>query len=404
MLRLFARQAVRASSKPSVRSFGAAAPEAELKKTALYDTHVKLGGRMVPYAGYSLPVQYPDGVVNSHNHCRNGASLFDVSHMGQLVLTGSKRIEFLESLVPSDLAGLKEDQARLAVLLNEKGGIIDDCMITRRPDHVYMVVNAGCKAKDVAHLRAKLQQFNTNLSATEKVVLNELEDRALVALQGPQAAQVLQSLLPNVDLNQQQFMFSRNYNIFGVDCWVNRCGYTGEDGFEISVPNDAAPEFFLNLSKIQGVLPAGLAVRDSLRLESGLCLYGHDISEDISPIEAGLAWLVAKRRREEGGFPGYEAIMNHIKNGVEKKRVGLSYEKGAPAREGALIKSQEGEVIGNVTSGTLSPVLKKPIAMGYVKSDFAKVGTKVGIDVRGKINEAEIVKMPFVPARYFKPT
>jgi len=371
------------------------------KKTALYDLHVELGGKMVPFAGYLLPVQYSDGVINSHLHCRKSCSLFDVSHMGQLRLTGKNRLEYLETLVPSDLFQLKANQGRLSVLTNQNGGIIDDCVITNRENHVYMVVNAGCKDKDIAHMKSALSHFNSKNKSDVK--MEYIQDRSLLALQGPYAASVLSRHIPsNFDISKLEFMYQANIKVDGIDCIVTRCGYTGEDGFEISVPSKDAITLMQNLLKNKEVLAAGLGVRDSLRLEAGLCLYGHELNESISPVEAQLSWLIGKRRKEKGGFLGHANIMKIIQDGPKRKRVGLIVSKGAPAREETEIQDTDGLKIGHVTSGTFSPSLKKAISMGYVSSSHAEPGTKISVVVRGKPLEAEIVKIPFVPTNYYK--
>jgi len=322
--------------------------------------------------------------------------------MGQLIIHGAKRAAFLESITPADVLALKENQSRLSVLTNEKAGIMDDLMITSKANHVYMVVNAACKESDLKHMRAKLVDFNAKHGADVRI--EYIEDRSLVALQGPKSAEVLSRLLPaGTDLNSLLFMYTRELKVAGIDCWVSRCGYTGEDGFEISVPSDKAVALWEAILEHKEVAPAGLAVRDSLRLEAGLCLYGHDMNDTITPVEAGLTWTITKRRRQEGGYPGHEIIAKQLADGVEKRRVGLIVKKGAPAREGALIKTADGTQIGTVTSGSPSPSLQKLIAMGYVKDAYSAVGTQLMVEVRGKLNEAEVVKMPFLPAKYFKP-
>jgi aminomethyltransferase len=387
-----------------VRCFGAAADSsAPLLRTALYEEHVKLGGKMVPFAGYALPVQYKDSLINSHMHCRTGASLFDVSHMGQLRIWGEKRVEFLESVVVGDLQSLNVNQMRLSVLTTELGGIIDDCMITRKQDHIYMVINAGCKEKDIKHLNAKLAEFNKANNADVRIEEFSREWE-LVALQGPKAAEALSKhLAKDVDLSKLPFLYSINIDVAGVNCIVSRCGYTGEDGFEISIPKAHTATIFQTLLSDPTVLPAALGVRDSLRLEAGLCLYGHDLNDTITPIEANLNWLISKRRREAGGFPGAAVIQKQLKEGVTKKRVGLNILSGAPAREEAIVQDLEGNKVGVVTSGSPSPVLKRSIAMAYVDTKFAPIGTKLKVIVRGKAGDAEVTKMPFVPTKYYKP-
>lgn len=386
-------------------SDAASASSAPLLKTALYDEHVRLGGKMVPFAGYELPVQYAgSSLMQSHQHCRDSAGLFDVSHMGQLRIWGDRRIQFLESILPADIAGLAPNQSRLSVLLNAEGGILDDCMLTHKADHIYMVVNAGCKEKDVVHMRSHLREFNSKHGAD--VQIEELGDKwQLLALQGPKAVEVLKRLLPpSVDLAALPFMYSANLVLQGgIHAVVNRCGYTGEDGCEIAVKADRCVELFNLLLAQPEVQPAGLGARDSLRLEAGLCLYGHDLDENLTPIEAGLSWLIGKKRRADASFLGAARVLQQLKDGVDKKRVGLVIHKGAPAREGAEILAQDSDdVIGRVTSGAFSPCLSVPISMAYLSGAHSKVGTQVRTRVRGKIGEAEVVKMPFVAAKYFK--
>lgn len=380
------------------RQMSSAATEEVLKRTALYDFHVRNGGKMVGFAGYELPVQYKDGVVTSHMHVRQDAGVFDVSHMGQLRFHGKDREAFLESVVVADIANLKPHQASLSVITNEKGGIIDDCVVTKRDNFIAMVVNAGCKDKDLAH-------FKKHIAESKKDVRIEyLEDRSLLALQGPKAAAVLARFLPaNIAaaLPQWPFMSDKDVQVGKYNCTVTRCGYTGEDGFEISVASQDAIALMELLCGEKEVQPAALAVRDSLRLEAGLCLYGHDLDETITPVEAALAWTISKRRREQGGFLGYQTIKQQLESGVSRKRVGLLV-TGAPARENADIVDSTGRKVGKVTSGTFSPVLKRAVSMAYVETAVSKLGTKLGVQVRGKTAEAEVTKMPFVPSRYHR--
>lgn len=373
-----------------------------LKRTQLYDAHLELKGKMVDFGGWELPVQYTDSISSSHHHVRNSAGLFDVSHMGQLILRGKKAVDFLQYITPADIEVLNENQSRLSLITNENGGIIDDCMITKKSDHIYMVINAGCIDKDLKHMYEQLSLFNSKHNAD--VSIDYLQDRSLVALQGPKAASVLQKLLPDgYDLTQQDFMYTRHSKVGKFDdIWVARCGYTGEDGFEISVPNNDAIPFVYSLLENEEVKPAGLGVRDSLRLEAGLCLYGHDLDETTTPIEAALNWTITKRRRAEGGFIGFDTISKQLKEGISRKRVGLTVLKGAPAREGAEILDANGEVIGNITSGTISPTNKTKISMGYVNKAHSKLKTPVQVRVRGKVADAVITKMPFVPSNYYK--
>lgn len=372
-----------------------------LSHTPLYGLHVDAGARMVPFAGYAMPVQYPDGIIAEHRWTRENAGLFDVSHMGQALLEGPGAGRALEALVPADIQGLAENRTRYTQLLNDEGGILDDLMVTRLSsrgddERLLLVVNAACKHLDFELVRTRLPQLR----------LTVLAERALLALQGPKAAAVLARAFPA--LAGQKFMsFSAGDGAFETAPWFWRSGYTGEDGFEISVPGDGAPDFIARHLDGPEVKLAGLGARDSLRLEAGLCLYGHDIDETTSPVEAGLQWSIQKSRREggarAGGFPGAERILRELKEGPARRRVGLSFEGRQPAREGADIATGDGAIIGKVTSGGFSPTLQKPIAMGYVASELATLGTALNVIVRGRSLPAGVTAMPFVPARYFKP-
>jgi aminomethyltransferase len=365
-------------------------------RTPLYDRHIALGGRMVEFAGYALPVNYSKGVLAEHLFTRAKAGLFDVSHMGQAFLSGRDAARKLERLVPGDLLALEPGRIRYSQFTNEHGGILDDLMITRlapdaKGERLFLVVNAACKTADFAHLRAKLPDLRLEI----------LEDRALLALQGPAAAAVLERYLPGV--SALAFMAQGAFVWRGFELFVSRSGYTGEDGFEISLPADATRPFADALLLEEGVEPVGLGARDSLRLEAGLCLYGHDIDTTTSPIEAGLTWSISKRRREEGGFPGAARVKKELAGGLARMRVGLLLEGRAPAREGAEIANADGIVIGRVTSGGFAPSLGRPIAMGYVPPAFALEGTLVNLIVRGKPLPARVVATPFVPNRYYRP-
>ncbi len=365
--------------------------------TALHALHVALGARMVPFAGYDMPVQYPDGILKEHLHTRAAAGLFDVSHMGQAVLRSDGDVAAaLETLVPADIKGLAPGQMRYTQLLNEQGGILDDLMVTRpaepdRQDTLFLVVNAACKDADFA----LIEQTLSGVAA-----LTRLEDRSLIALQGPQAAAVLSRMAPSVAT--MPFMTAAAMSIDGVDAIVSRSGYTGEDGYEISVPDADGDAFARRLIDQPEVKAIGLGARDSLRLEAGLCLYGHDIDETTTPIEAALTWSVGKRRREEGGFPGADVVQRQLADGVTRRRVGLLPEGRAPAREGTVITDADGAEIGRVTSGGFGPSLGGPMAMGYVAIAHAKVDTPVNLIVRGKAQPARVAKMPFVPQRYYR--
>ncbi|MEA3081130.1 MAG: aminomethyltransferase [Sphingomonadales bacterium] len=371
----------------------ATAAQATLGQTPLYGLHVAQGARMVPFAGYAMPVQYKGGIIAEHLHTREKAGLFDVSHMGQAVLSGGNAAGGLETLVPAEIAGLAEGRQRYTQLLDEHGGILDDLMVTRLPGaegRLGLIVNAANKGTDFAHLRAKLPDLR----------LDVLADRALLALQGPQAAEVLSKLLPGAVT--MAFMAWREADWEGTPLFVSRSGYTGEDGFEISVPAERAHTFAESLLQDETVALIGLGARDSLRLEAGLCLHGHDIDTSTSPVEASLAWSIQKRRRQEGGFPGAERIQRELAAGPARRRVGLELAGKAPAREGAEVTAADGRVVGRVTSGGFAPSLGRPIAMAYVEPAFAQPGTGLNIIVRGTPLAAGVVQMPFVPHRYFR--
>jgi aminomethyltransferase len=367
-----------------------------LKKTPLFDLHVELGAKMVPFAGYEMPVQYPLGVKKEHLHTRDQAGLFDVSHMGQVKLSGANAATALEKLVPVDIIDLPVGKQRYALFTNEQGGIMDDLMVTNYGDWIYVVVNAACKEQDIAHMQA-------NLGAD--VELELLDDRALVAVQGPTAAAAIARLAP--DVAEMVFMDSRQMQIDGVDCFVSRSGYTGEDGFEISIPADQAERLcrlFLAQPEIEAI---GLGARDSLRLESGLCLYGHDIDTTTTPLEGSLIWAISKSRRADGeragGFPGAEVIYDQIANkNWARKRIGLLGEGRAPVREGTELFDAEGNKIGVVTSGTYGPTVEKPVAMAYVTTEFSALDTVVYAEVRGKKLPMTVSRMPFIEQRYYR--
>ncbi|MBO6806113.1 glycine cleavage system aminomethyltransferase GcvT [Thalassospira sp.] len=365
--------------------------QTELLQTALYDLHVELGAKMVPFAGYAMPVQYPLGVKGEHLHTRAKAGLFDVSHMGQVRLTGENRVAELEKLVPGDIAILKPGRTRYSAFTQDDGTILDDLMITNAGDSLFLVINAACKDDDIVHMRANLG---------DGVSLEEIDDRALLALQGPDAAKVLARFAPAVaDL---KFMSFAEIEIAGSPCFVTRSGYTGEDGFEISVPNADAEALARKLLAEEEVEAIGLGARDSLRLEAGLCLYGNDIDTTTTPVEGDLNWIINKRRRAEGGFKGADVILDQLENGADRKRVGIKPEGKAPAREHTQILNSDGEEIGEITSGGFGPTVDGPIAMGYVAIEFSEPGTKIDLMVRGKARPAEVVELPFAPHRYFR--
>ena len=377
----------------------APAPAEALAHTPLQALHVARGARMVPFAGYEMPVQYADGIIAEHTHTRNAAGLFDVSHMGQAFLVGpdhATSARALEALVPADIASLAPGRQRYTQLTDANGGILDDLMVTRSADPdedgvLMVIVNAARKDFDYAHLAAGLPAG---------VRLIRADHRALIALQGPRAAAVLERHCSGAAA--MAFMSARSASFDGIECHVSRSGYTGEDGYEISVKANRVRAIAERLLGHSEVKPIGLGARGSLRLEAGLCLYGHDIDTSTSPVEAALAWSIQKRRREEGGFPGAERVLAELRDGARRLRVGLRPEGRAPAREGAEIKSKDGTSIGKVTSGGFGPSLGAPIAMGYIERDFAAPGTPVALVVRGKDLPASVTALPFVPHRYHR--
>jgi aminomethyltransferase len=374
--------------------------ETSLQTTPLHALHVARGGKMVPFAGYDMPVQYPAGVLREHLHTRSHAGLFDVSHMGQIALRAkSGRVEdaalALERLVPQDIVAVAPGRQRYAQFANEAGGILDDLMVANFGDHLFLVVNAACKAADEAHLREKL---------SDSCIIENLADRALIALQGPKAESALAKFC--ADVPAMKFMDTGPRRVAGFDCYVSRSGYTGEDGFEISVPAEHAAALATALLDNSDVLPIGLGARDSLRLEAGLCLYGHDIDTTTTPVEAALEWSIQKSRRNggarAGGFPGAAKILAQLEEGAPRRRVGLKAEGRAPVREGAALfaDSTSTEKIGNVTSGGFGPSLNAPVAMGYLPSSLAAVGTAVFAEVRGQRLPLKVASTPFVPNTY----
>ena len=371
------------------------APQAQapLLHTPLHALHLALGARMVPFAGYAMPVQYPDGILAEHRWCRDSAALFDVSHMGQLQLRGADAAAALESLLPQDVVDLGLGKQRYGFFTNAQGGLLDDLMITRRADHLLLIVNAGCKADDTRHLI-------THIGHRATVV--PLPDHALLALQGPQAVHVLARLNPAVAT--MAFMTGADVVLAGIDCFVTRSGYTGEDGFEISLPGAHAEALARALLVQPEVKPVGLGARDTLRLEAGLCLYGHDIDARTTPIEAGLAWAIQKVRRPGGAragrYPGANVIEGQLTSGTAVKRVGLMGLEKVPVREGTLIVDALGHPLGRVTSGTLGPTVFAPVAMAYLAVNHAGLQHEVYADVRGKRQPMRVTPLPFTPHRY----
>ncbi len=349
---------------------------------------------MVGFAGYEMPVQYQSGIIKEHQHTRSHAGLFDISHMGQIKISGDHVSESLERLTPSDFTSLPLNRQRYTWFTNEQGGVIDDCMVTHRGDHLLIVANASRKGQVLDHLKSKL---------TECDVI-ELKDRALLALQGPEASKVMNRFAP--DACQLPFMSSASWSIQGADCIVNRCGYTGEDGYELMVPMDQIEKLarlFIAQDEVEAI---GLGARDSLRLEAGLCLYGHDIDENTSPIEAGLDWIIAKKylggNARSAIFPGAEKIIRDLREKPDCIRVGLKPEGKVPVREGARLFNKVGDMVGRVTSGGFGPTIKSPVAMGYLSTNYTHVGARLDAMVRDRLYPVSVVSLPFVPHRYYQ--
>jgi len=373
------------------------ATDTPLLKTPLHALHLELGARMVPFAGYAMPVQYPAGLMAEHIHTRTAAGLFDVSHMGQLRLVGPGAAAALETLIPVDVIGLAVGKQRYGLLLNEDGGIIDDLMFFNRGDDIFVIVNGACKVGDMAHIQQKIG------SRCEVIPMPEM---ALLALQGPQAVTALSRLAPDVE--QLVFMTGGRFSVAGCDCFLTRSGYTGEDGFEISVPAAQADTLARALLAQPEVHPIGLGARNSLRLEAGLCLYGNDLDTRTTPVEASLNWAIQKVRRSggerAGGFPGAAKVLAQLDTpaSLARKRIGLIALERVPVREHTELHNDEGRRVGEVTSGLLGPTIDKPVAMAYVAPAFAAIGTRLNAIVRGKPVSMEVTAMPFVPARYFR--
>ncbi len=370
----------------------------DLARTPLFDLHVELGAKMVPFAGYEMPVQYPLGVMKEHQHTREATGLFDVSHMGQVILTGESWehvARSFEALVPQDVLGLEDGRQRYGFFTNEAGGIEDDLMFARRGETLFVVVNAACKAADIARMRAALEP---------EVQVDEIIDRALIAIQGPKAGAVIADM--DAAAEGMAFMDVADLTLGGVEVWASRSGYTGEDGFEISVPEDQAEALSRALLDHVDVEAIGLGARDSLRLEAGLCLYGHDIDAETNPVEAALTWAIQKVRRaggaRAGGFPGADVVMGAFAQGPARKRVGLQPEGRAPMRERVEIfdAAAGGQKVGVVTSGGFGPTAGAPVAMGYVATDMSTIGSQLWGEVRGKRMPVTIAKLPFVPANF----
>lgn len=366
-----------------------------LLTTPLDALHRELGAKMVPFAGYDMPVQYPTGIIREHLHTRMGAGLFDVSHMGQVVLEGAGAAELLEALVPVDILGLGVDNQTYALLTNERGGVLDDLIITRWGDErFFLVVNAGCKVQDIAHLRSHLRGQS----------LTVLEEQALLALQGPAAREVMRTLCPAAA--ELVFMQGCAATIDNTPAYITCCGYTGEDGFEISAPAAQAETLARRLLAATAVQPVGLGARDSLRLEAGLCLYGHELSEDIDPVQAGLLWSISKARRVDGaragGFPGAQSIFERMAAGSPLRRVGLTVEGKRPVRDGQVVMDGAGRKVGTVCSACYGASVGGPIAMAYIERGLGEPGTQLAVDVRGKQVPVKVTRMPFIPQRYHR--
>ena len=363
----------------------------ETKKTALYDYHKSLGAKFVPFAGYEMPVQYSYGIVEEHKLTRSNAGLFDVSHMGQLSIEGNEDLAAeLEKIIPTDLKTIKLNQSKYSFLTNENGGIYDDLIVTKVERGFNIILNAAHKDNDYKIIKNALGG---------KFKLKLHEDLSLIALQGPKSSKILEKSINGV--SSLKFMNGDKFSYNGKDIYITRSGYTGEDGFEISIPNELVENFAKKLIT-QGVKPIGLGARDTLRLEAGLCLYGHDINETTSPIEANLKWAISKRRREEGGFVGYNKIKSDINGNLSRLRVGVKPKGKIIVREGVKIFSKDGKEIGSITSGTFGPSVNGPIAMGYVKVDFSKPGTRVLLEVRGKNYNANVSELPFYKKSYVR--
>ena len=363
----------------------------QTQKTALYNIHKNLGAKFVPFAGYEMPIQYKEGVVKEHLSTREYAGFFDVSHMGQFFLEGDETLSVaLEKIIPADLKSLKINHSKYSFLLNNDGGIIDDLIVTKTEKGFCIILNAACKDNDI-------KQISQFLGKNHKHLLNK--DLSLIALQGPKSVEILEKLIPGV--SNLKFMTGNNFNFDGEKLYITRSGYTGEDGFEISISNKKVEKLISFLISME-VKPIGLGARDTLRLEAGLCLYGHDLNEKINPIEANLKWAIAKSRKEGGGFNGWDKIKNLLNNGSEKIRVGIKPEGKVIARENVKIFSSDDKEIGLVTSGTFGPSVNAPVAMGYIKSNFAKAGTSIKLEVRGKKYEGKVSELPFYKKSYVK--
>ena len=362
----------------------------EMQKTALYNYHRTLGAKFVTFAGYEMPIQYSDGIIKEHISTRSYSGFFDVSHMGQFYVSGKNLEEALEKIIPADLKNLKINHSKYSFLLNDRGGIIDDLIITRREKSFCIILNAACKDNDI-------KQISKYLDSNHKFHL--CTQTSLIAVQGPKSAEILGKYINGI--NELKFMQGNTFEFDGEKIYVTRSGYTGEDGFEMSVLNTQVEKLIKNLVENK-VKPIGLGARDTLRLEAGLCLYGHELNEETNPIEANLKWAIAKKRRDEGGFNGWKKIKDNIDKGTSKIRVGILPEGKIIARENTKIFSSEDKEIGTITSGTFGPSVNAPVAMGYVNSNFSKIGTMIKLEVRGKKYEAKVAELPFYKKSYAK--
>jgi len=362
-------------------------------RTPLYDLHIELGAKMVPFAGYEMPVQYPRGIIREHLHTRSAVGLFDVSHMGQVRLHGARAAQGMETLVPVDVVDLAPGHQRYAMFTTDSGGIYDDLMVVNAGDYLFVVVNAACKEADIARMRESLGDY---------CEIEVLAERGLLALQGPAAATALAPLAPRA--GELRFMQAAAMPVAGIDCFVTRSGYTGEDGFEISVPVEATEDLARRLLAQDGVEAIGLGARDSLRLEAGLCLYGHDIDTETTPVEANLRWALSKARRADGarpgGYPGAEVIIGQLATGVERRLVGIHPEGRAPVRDGTELVGPDGAGVGRVTSGGYGPSIGGPVAMGYVATAKATAGTELSAMVRGRPLPVRVTRLPFIAHNY----
>ncbi len=365
----------------------------ELKKTQLHQLHIEQNAQMVPFAGYDMPVQYSRGIKQEHLYTRKHAGLFDISHMGQIKLCGKNAAVALESLTPSDIQNLNPNHQRYSVFLNKQAGIIDDLMVTNVDNYLFVVINAACKEKDISLMQEQL---------SDSCKVEELADVALLALQGPEASLVMKRFCPAA--TELDFMTGAHFTFNDVDCFINRCGYTGEDGFEISIPAFNADEIARCLLAEEEVELIGLGARDSLRLEAGYCLYGHDLNENITPIEASLNWVVSKSRLQDGEqiYPGIEIIRKQVAQGTDKLRVGLLSEGKAPIREGISVLNEKEEVIGTICSGGFAPSVGKPVAMAYLDKQYTSIDTRLIVKVRDRVQQVQVVRLPFVQHSYYK--